>query len=74
LFWVWYNLGPKGEDSSREELQRICKNFSAQASGTNTGNRQRRKQGTEALFGAIFGISSGKLSIGHNWLIIQNNC
>jgi len=56
------------------ELQRIFQNFSAQASGGHKHwHRQRRKQGTEALFGAIFGISSGKLSIGHNRLIIQNN-
>ena len=64
-----------GGRALEQNCREFVRFFSAQASGTNTGNRQRRKQGTEALFGAIFGISSGKLSIGHNcWLIIQNNC
>jgi len=55
----------------RAEVQRICKNLYAShifliklAAGTDTGKTGKtRKQGTEALFGAIFGISSGKLSI-----------
>jgi len=69
-FLAWYLPGPEGEE------RMICKNFSDQAKlaagkAQTLAMGKRRKQGTEALFGAVFGISSGKHSIDHNLLIIQ---
>ena len=77
LFWLGTIQGVMGrrgklqnfsDQASREFAKKVLIKLEA---GTNTGNGKRRKQGTEALFGAIFGISSGKHSTGHNLLIFK---
>lgn len=83
--WVeggnFFVVGTASEGEERRIAQNwkksLCAHFLIKLVGTNTntGRRQTQKQGTKALFWAIFGISSGELSIDHNLSIpqIRNN-
>ena len=70
-------VGTASEGEERRIAQNwkksLCAHFLIKLVGTNTntGRRQTQKQGTKALFWAIFGISSGELSIDHNLSIPQ---
>ena len=73
-------LTKRGGEQNCREFVRICLQIKLQLKLGRRGHKHWQKatrklaRGTKALFGAIFGISSGKLSIYHNWVIIQSRC
>ena len=64
--YVYLSLGLKKKRemyNCTEHLRVSVENIFTLGEGHQLINRQPQKQGTKALFGVIFGISSGKLSL-----------